>query len=203
MVKYCSLCQSYRHWSDMASCSGTTRGQVPADVTLHGIYATTSRCYQAVTGCCQLSPPMIDVAVSSEVTDRSLSKVSFEKSRLSAALAATTAPQFVRSTHPWATLSRKKRQRQPVDRTYSNQPLPVGQSKFDISPAYLCRPKPAAYALSLAYVVCKWSVRAPSLDWTSNYWCGIDFLLSCGRLSTPAPKTRCPPASRAGVLRQR
>ena len=58
---------------------------------LHGVRddvtscVMTSRRYQAVTRRSQLSLPMIDVAVSSEVTDRSPSKVSSEKSRLSAA----------------------------------------------------------------------------------------------------------------------
>jgi len=46
--------------------------------------ATTSRRYQTVTRRSQLSLPMIDVAVSSEVTERSHLEVSSETPRLSA-----------------------------------------------------------------------------------------------------------------------
>jgi len=162
------------------------------------VYAMTSHRYQAVTRRSQLSPPMIDVVVSSEVTDCSLSKVSSEKSWLSTA--DSDDADAIRQVHPPMSGSPAlSRERNDNNRGHQlGQPLPVGHSKFDISPGHLRRLKLAAYGMSLACVVGKWSVRALGLDWTSNYWCGIDFLLSCGWPTTPERKTRWPSDSAVG-----
>ena len=62
------------------------------------VYVMMPHRYQAVTRRSQLSPPMIDVPMSAEVTDRSISKVSSEKSRLSTT--GSNACDAIRQVHP-------------------------------------------------------------------------------------------------------
>ena len=172
----------------------------PDNVTLKldTVYAMTSRRYQTVTRRSQLSSPMIDVAMSSEVT---VERVLWE----------------IQTVNGWRRWQRRNslgpptrerartnnRGRQLVGSTYNNRPLPVGQSKFYISLGHRRCPEPAACGRSLAGVADKKSsVRAPSLPSTSNYWCGIDFLLSRGWLSVPRQAEETCRRSRAGLARR-